>query len=137
MPDFDYDFSVFIGRFQPFHLGHHYVVSKALEATEHVIVLIGSAHQPRSLRNPFSFREREQQLRTCFSFEQNQRIFVAPLMDVLYNEELWIKNVQETIYGFVRAHHKHIQRTPSIALIGHRKDHSSYYLNLFPQWDSI
>lgn len=35
------DFLVFIGRFQPFHIGHKFVVDEALRAAGHVILLVG------------------------------------------------------------------------------------------------
>ncbi|MCG8482154.1 MAG: adenylyltransferase/cytidyltransferase family protein, partial [Clostridia bacterium] len=41
-----FDFLVFIGRFQPFHLGHLAVIERALALSDQVIVLCGSAHQP-------------------------------------------------------------------------------------------
>jgi len=94
-----YDFLIFIGRFQPFHKGHQFVIKKALESSRFVIVLCGSAHQPRSPRNPWLMKEREQMLRNCFSEAENKQIVVAPLMDVLYNDDLWIRNVQETVKG--------------------------------------
>ena len=49
-----YRYLVFIGRFQPFHRGHKAVVDEALQRADEVIMLIGSANLPRSLRNPFS-----------------------------------------------------------------------------------
>ncbi len=132
-----YDFLVFIGRFQPFHKGHEFVVQKALEYSRFVIILCGSAYQPRSLRNPWLIKEREQMLRSCFSPSENKQIIVAPLMDVLYNDELWVRNVQQTIGGIVTAYHHQPHLKPQIGLIGHAKDHSSYYLKLFPQWSSV
>lgn len=132
-----YDFLVFIGRFQPFHSGHLKVVQKALNHADQVIVLIGSAHQPRSLRNPWYFDERDAMMRACLNTEQNQQLITAPLMDVTYNDELWVKNVQSTIHGLVTAHFTTPHKQARIGLIGHSKDHSSYYLNLFPQWGSV
>ena len=41
---YQYDYLVFIGRFQPFHLGHKSVVDEALKLAENVIMLIGSAN---------------------------------------------------------------------------------------------
>lgn len=38
-----YDFTVFIGRFQPFHHGHLAVVREGLNQADKMIVLIGSA----------------------------------------------------------------------------------------------
>ena len=39
----DFDFLVFIGRFQPFHAGHQAVIDTALARAERVIVLVGSS----------------------------------------------------------------------------------------------
>jgi bifunctional NMN adenylyltransferase/nudix hydrolase len=132
-----YDFLIFIGRFQPFHSGHLKVVEKAFEQSEKVIMLIGSAHQPRSIRNPWSFQERDEMIRSCLTHSESQRLITAPLMDVTYNDELWVKNVQSTINGLVTAHFATPHKHPKVGLIGHSKDHSSYYLNLFPQWGSV
>lgn len=132
-----YDFLVFIGRFQPFHSGHLKVVEKALSESNKLIMLLGSAHQPRNLRNPWTFDERDQMIRNSLQLEDATRVITAPLMDVMYNDELWVKNVQSTVNGLVTAHHATIQRQAKVGLIGHSKDHSSYYLNLFPQWGSV
>jgi len=132
-----FDFLIFIGRFQPFHSGHLKVVEKAFEQSEKVIMLIGSAHQPRSVRNPWLFQERDEMIRSCLSENESQRLITAPLMDVTYNDELWVKNVQSTINGLVTAHFATPHKHPKVGLIGHSKDHSSYYLNLFPQWGSV
>ncbi len=132
-----FDFLVFIGRFQPFHNGHLKVAQAALAASKNLIVMVGSAHLPRSIRNPWTAQEREQMIRACFSKADNERIHIAPLMDIVYNDESWVKNVQATVNGLVVAHHDTPHKAPEIGLIGHRKDDSSFYLNLFPQWKSV
>lgn len=129
-----FDFLVFIGRFQPFHLGHLAVIETGLQEAEQLIVLVGSAHQPRSTRNPWSVEEREQMIRGSLSPAENQRLHIAPLMDIAYNDEAWVRNVQSTVNGLVTAHYRMTHKKPRVGLIGHSKDHSSYYLNLFPQW---
>ena len=130
----NYNFLVFIGRFQPFHKGHLSVVEKGLEKAEHLIVLCGSAHQPRSSRNPWTVAEREAMIKNAVPAHNRGRIHVAPLMDIVYNDESWVRNVQATVNGLVTAHHGLPHVKPKVGLIGHSKDHSSYYLNLFPQW---
>ena len=132
-----FDFLVFIGRFQPFHLGHQRVIEKALNNTNKLIILIGSAHRPRCTRNPWNFDEREQMIRSTLSEQQNKRVIIAPLMDAIYNDDLWTGTIQKCVSGIIAAHHTQPHRDPSIGLIGHSKDHTSYYLKLFPQWDSI
>lgn len=133
----DYDFAVFIGRFQPFHSGHLRVVEEGLARADHLVVLIGSAYQPRNPRNPWTHRERESHIRACLSEADSKRLTCLPLMDVPYNDELWVRNVQNSVSGIVTAHHAVPHRSPRVALIGHRKDHTGFYLNLFPQWDSL
>lgn len=132
-----YDFLVFIGRFQPFHKGHLAVLEAGLAQAEQMIILCGSAHQPRSIRNPWTVEERTQMIRSTLSEDDNRRVQIAPLMDNVYNDEAWVRNVQATINGLVTAYHKTPHREPKVGLIGHSKDHSSYYLNLFPQWDAV
>jgi len=126
-----YDYLIFIGRFQPFHTGHESVIRKALQLSDKVIVLIGSAYQPRTVRNPWDFNERESFMRSSFSKEENRRILVFPLLDQIYNNQLWIKSVQKLVAGVV---HNKIASKPKIGLIGHQKDSTSDYLTQFPQW---
>ena len=133
----DFDFLVFIGRFQPFHAGHQAVIDTALARAERVIVLVGSSCQPRTLRNPWTFAEREQCIRAAFPQAQ-ERLIIAPLLDETYNEQGWMTRVQQSVHGITcRFPPKVGSAAPRIGLIGHSKDHSSYYLSMFPQWQSV
>ncbi len=129
-----YDYLIFIGRFQPFHIGHKPVIEQALAQSHKVIVLIGSANQPRTVRNPWDFNERERMIRCNFSDEENKRILISPLQDYTYNNTLWIKSVQLIVSGLV---HSKIASKPLIGLIGYSKDHTSKYLDEFPQWERV
>jgi len=130
-----HDILVFIGRFQPFHIAHQRVIEQALAQGRDVIVLIGSSRQPRNLRNPFTIEERMAMMRASLPPEVQSRVHLQPLEDCLYNDDVWVKNVQEGVKAVVER-----LGNPSplrIGLIGHMKDESSYYLRLFPQWDSV
>ena len=129
-----YDYLIFIGRFQPFHLGHQSVVKQALEQSDKVIILVGSPYSPRTVRNPWDFNEREKFIRTSFNSQDNRRILILPVMDNIYNEAAWIRSVQQIVQGVI---HAKIASKPTIGLIGHQKDESSYYLNQFPQWQRL
>ncbi|HQV22380.1 MAG: bifunctional nicotinamide-nucleotide adenylyltransferase/Nudix hydroxylase [Moraxellaceae bacterium] len=129
-----FDFLVFIGRFQPFHVGHLRVLKQALAQSAQVIVLIGSAKQARNTRNPFTVAERAQMILGSLTPDEAARVHCQPLHDCLYNDAMWVKNVQEAVQHVVA---KHGTSTARIGLIGHQKDHSSYYLRLFPQWQSV
>ena len=129
-----YDYLIFIGRFQPFHLGHEYVIRQALSLSDKIIILVGSPYQPRTVRNPWDFNERERFVRSVFSDEENRHILVLPIMDNIYNDAVWIKSVQQIVSGVI---HSKIASNPTIGLIGHQKDKSSYYLSQFPQWERV
>lgn len=138
------DFGVFIGRFQPLHAGHEHVVRQALERVKHLIVLIGSANVARDPRNPFTYEERAAQFRSCFAYEMAQeRLILAPLDDHLYSDTAWVTEVQRRVNALVleigNSHgHRNLGLSDfKVALTGYGKDSSSFYLKLFPEWDSI
>jgi len=131
-----FDFLVFIGRFQPFHAGHQAVVRTALAQSRRVILLIGSAEQPRSTRNTFTFEEREQMVLTAFENSDAARIDCVPLIDVIYDDARWVKSVEDAVASVV-TQHLHTIPTPKVGLVGHYKDPTSYYLSLFPHWDTV
>ena len=127
----DNKYLVFIGRFQPFHCGHKAVIDEALKRADSVIILIGSANLPRSLRNPFSVAERIAMIKNAYSDEEAARIHCVALDDALYNDTRWLKYVQASIRSVTD------DLSADIGLIGHSKDSSSYYLSLFPNWGSV
>lgn len=128
----NYDLTVFIGRFQPFHNGHLHVINEALKQSKHVCILVGSSNEPRSIRNPFTFAERVSMIHGAINV--SEPIYIKPLEDILYNDSQWVKNIQESVDELVKSL-KLVN--PKIALIGHSKDATSYYLKLFPQWGNI
>lgn len=134
-----HDFIAYIGRFEPFHLGHYAVLRRALEFGRRAIVLIGSADAPRSARNPWTYQERAVMIRAAMGEngggEDAARLTIRPLIDHLYNETAWVAEVQAQVAAAIaEAGH---EGPASVGLIGHEKDASSYYLHAFPQWDLV
>ena len=130
-----FDLAIFIGRFQPFHCGHLAVIESALTDAKHVLVLIGSARSPRCHRNPFTYDERRHMIIESVGEEAASRVLTAPLPDTSYNDEQWVTNVQHAARD--AAQKLGLPPGARIALVGHSKDATSYYLTLFPQWESI
>ena len=56
----------FLGRFQPFHLGHYNVVDEEKDNYENFKVIIGSPERSRTERNPLTFAERKNLIKACF-----------------------------------------------------------------------
>lgn len=137
----EYNVLAFIGRFQPFHIGHHKVITNALSRAESVVVLIGSANQPRSYRNPWTWQERAAMIKDSFDPAEAARIKCEPLEDMPYNDELWVEQVQHLVLKNLPGNSDSFFATGmkdyNIGLIGYAKDHTSYYLNLFPTWGSV
>lgn len=104
-------------------------ITIALQQSQYVIIALGSAQNERSLKNPFLAEEREQMILSNFSIEDQARILFVHIIDV-YNDQKWVKQVQEKVQ--TRSHH-----SQNIGLIGHFKDQSSYYLQLFPDWKLV
>ncbi len=127
----DYDYLVFIGRFEPFHNGHAAVARQALQKARKLIVLVGSADTPRTIRNPWSAAERMVMIRAALE-EAEGRLLLRPLRDHLYNEALWVAAVQRAVHEAIRADGGGAEARAG--LIGQDKDASSYYLREFPQW---
>lgn len=133
----NYDLLVFIGRFQPLHLGHQKVIERALSLSKNVLILVGGEGKARTERNPFTYEERRWIIQEIYP-----NVIIRPLKDHTYNDAAWISEVQHTVKevtlnvingggfglnGLADA---------KVGLIGLNKDHTSFYLNLFPEWGS-
>ncbi len=123
---YKFDYLVFIGRFQPFHLAHMQTIEIALQQSHYVVLALGSAQMERNIKNPFLAIEREQMILSNFSLDEQKRIKFVHVVDV-YNDEKWVKQVKSLVNGV-------IEPNSTVGLIGHFKDESSYYLKLFPEW---
>lgn len=132
-----YDYAVLIGRFQPFHSGHLRVIKHGLAHARRVIVCVGSARGVRSLRNPFTFEERARMIMEALPPEEARRVDITPLLDQMYDDQGWIEQVQMTVQGVVALTWNGPMGHQKIALLGHAKDETGYYLKLFPKWGSI
>lgn len=130
-----FDYLIFIGRFQPAHNAHLEIIRKALELSNKVVIIVGSSNQPRTSKNPFTAEEREDLIRCAFSEQDNKKLVFRYASDKLYNDQQWALDIQ--------AHVQDVQlmdefgRPPVIGIIGHKKDTSSFYLDMFPQWELV
>lgn len=126
---------VFIGRFQPWHIGHQQVAEYALSQSNKLIILIGSVDQATDFKNPFTFEQRKlcieeslQEIQAKYlSKQEYKEILVLPVKDYIYNNNKWLNEVQQTI-------NENIFQNEEVFLTGFKKDSSSYYLDYFPTW---
>jgi nicotinamide-nucleotide adenylyltransferase len=86
---------LFVGRFQPFHLGHLATVKFALSRLEELIILIGSAQTSHEIRNPFTAGERIQMIKDSLVADSSvdmKKILLIPVSDVNMHS-LWTHQV--------------------------------------------
>lgn len=122
------DVAILIGRFQPFHNAHLALLHRALALAPQCVVVIGSAHQARSPKNPFTWTERAEMIRLALPEADRQRVRFLPVRDH-YDEARWVHAVHEGVAGMLQ-----VMRSATIALVGHFKDATSQYLRGFPGW---
>jgi len=128
------DAAVVIGRFQPFHDGHLSLVRRALEAAPRVVVVIGSAFQARSPKNPFTWQERAEMIRLALPEAQRRRLHCVPVRD-RFDEARWLADVRQAV-----AHAMESVETapaPQLTLVGHARDATRDYLDAFPGWTPL
>ncbi len=77
------DIGVIIGRFQPFHLGHAWLIKKALEKFPKLIILVGSSNIEDD-NNPWSYETRAKMLKEFLEIEEysDRIIKVDDVIDV-------------------------------------------------------
>jgi bifunctional NMN adenylyltransferase/nudix hydrolase len=136
-----YDLAVYILRAQPFHFGHKSVIDLAFKHARNVLLLIGSANAGRSHRNPFTYEER-----TAMIFKSMGapplNLYCEPIEDNASDTQ-WVRDAQTAVNfclddiaeteGISVANRKKMR----VSLIGHSKDHTSFYLNMFPGYESL
>ncbi len=121
---YTFDYLVFIGRFQPFHLAHLQPIQIALARSHYVILALGPTQNERNLKNPFLAKEREQMILSNFSPEVQERIKFVHVVDV-YNDEKWQKLVKSLVGELV-------QPQDRVGLIGHFKNALILLFKVFP-----
>lgn len=123
---------VLIGRFQPLTVAHAEIIRKASLLAKQLVIIVGSAKQPRTYKNPWSSQEREMMIQNVVAEMKitDCMIRVEHNFDTIYNDQAWAGRVQTLVS-------KHTNLGDSIGLIGHKKDPSSYYLEMFPQWSYV
>lgn len=86
---------LFVGRFQPPHLGHIYAIKTALSQSDELIIVIGSAQYSYTFDNPFTAGERIEMLKLALIEEgvDISRIFLIPIPDV-GEHSLWVSRVK-------------------------------------------
>lgn len=86
---------LYVGRFQPFHLGHLHAIKHILSNVDEVIIVIGSAQYSHRLDNPFTAGERVTMI--CKALIEAQittsKYLIIPIRD-LHVHMMWVAEVR-------------------------------------------
>jgi nicotinamide-nucleotide adenylyltransferase len=75
---------LYVGRFQPFHLGHLEAITHVLKKIEELVIVIGSAQYSHNIHNPFTAGERLVMIRRALQEAgiDYSRLWIVPVPDV-------------------------------------------------------
>ncbi len=85
--------ALFLGRFQPFHLGHLWVVKGLSRANDEVIIIIGTRQRGKA-KNPFNFNERKSMIRAVLEKAGIANYAIRGIPDNESDGE-WMKNMRK------------------------------------------
>ncbi len=82
---------LYVGRFQPFHLGHLESIKTVLKEVDEAVIAIGSAQYSHNVNNPFTAGERLVMIRRALKEAEvdYSRVWIVPVPDV-HLHMLWV-----------------------------------------------
>jgi nicotinamide-nucleotide adenylyltransferase len=93
-----------IGRFQPFHLGHIYVIKEIQKVVDEVIICIGSAQKSHSQENPFTAGERVMMIKkSLYENGITKNYYILPVPDV-ENNAVWVSHIKSLAPPFSKVY---------------------------------
>jgi len=86
---------LFVGRFQPFHLGHLGAIKEILKEVEELVIVIGSAQYSHNINNPFTAGERLIMIRRALEEAKIDfsHVWIVPVPDV-HLHMMWVSAVE-------------------------------------------
>ena len=86
---------LYVGRFQPFHMGHLSAVKAVLEDVDELVIVVGSAQYSHTVANPFTAGERLVMVRLALEEAglDSNRVWVVPVPDV-HLHMLWVSALE-------------------------------------------
>jgi nicotinamide-nucleotide adenylyltransferase len=97
----DKNTALFIGRFQPLHHGHVYILKKILNSYNQVKIGIGSSQLSNTFNDPFTSAERQEFIRAIFKRRRisSKRYYTYYIEDIFSAKE-WVDHVVSIVGNF-------------------------------------
>ncbi len=117
-----YDIGLVVGRFQHFHIGHKFLVDNAYKLCDRVLILVGSAQEYGTLRNPYPTSTRIDVIREIYG-EDTENLMVKELNDLTNENDItadWGRYVLRNVKT-------HIRKKPNIMVYGDDEFRSKWF----------
>lgn len=102
--DKPYDLGMICGRFQHITIGHEDMINTALKVCDRLLILVGSAQEYNSERNPFDVHTRIEMIKAIYP---SDNVIVKPLNDLTNENDInadWgrylLDNVKRVMYKY-------------------------------------
>lgn len=93
----EFEFGLVLGRFQGMHLGHKEIIDIARKLCKKTLVLIGSAQESGTLRNPFQLETRKKMVEKIY---QEKDVMIGALDDLTNENDIsfeWGRYILENV----------------------------------------
>jgi nicotinamide-nucleotide adenylyltransferase len=87
---------LFVGRFQPFHLGHLSDIKNALKEVDELVIGIGSSDEGHTKENPFTVEERTEMIDLVLPANGISAYTVLPVPD-FGNDKKWAEHIETLV----------------------------------------
>ena len=116
-----YDVGFTIGRFQTPHNGHEKLFETGLKLCDRLLILVGSAQECGTERNPFNIATRIKMLKTIYG--DNPNIMIYGLSDLTNEDDIcpeWGRYLLENV-------DRYIYKNPDIMIYGNDESRSGWF----------
>lgn len=115
-----YDCAFLCGRFQLLHQGHESLVETALKMCDRILILVGSAQEIGTERNPFDIDTRIRMIKEIYP---QDNVIVKPLPDLTHEDDItteWGKYVLKNVKNY-------IYKVPELMIYGNDEARSRWF----------
>lgn len=116
-----YDCGLICGRFQTFHIGHESLVETGLKLCDRVLILVGSAQESGTERNPYDLATRMDMLKAIYG--EGERIMMHGLSDLTNENDIrpeWGRYLLDNV-------DRYLYKAPELMIYGNDESRSRWF----------
>lgn len=116
-----YDVGLICGRFQTFHIGHESLVETGLKLCDRILILVGSAQEYGTERNPYNINTRTKMLKSIYG--DSPDIMIYGLADMTDENDIrpeWGRYLLDNV-------DRYIYKAPELMIYGNDESRSRWF----------